>query len=123
MESMTSPTTTTVDDELRQYFDAEKSFEGMYPTPMSNPAYVSVINCENTIFFNIKQFIKNELTGTYCCNSEGVTLSTEDLSSLMLTLRGIEDKLSGDIKIVNNRAESLILGDKPRKSMKKSKNT
>ena len=121
---MTSPTATTVDDEFTQYFDVGKPFEGLFTaTPLSNPAYVSVINCENTIFFNIKQFIKNELTGTYTCNPEGVTLSTEDLSSLMLTLRGIEDKLSGDIKIVNSRAELLNLGDKPRKGAKKSKNT
>ena len=86
----------------------------------STPAYVCVTNCNNSIFVNMKQFVKNEMTGMYSCNGE-ITLSMADFSALMLTLRSIENKLSADNKIVIRPQANL--SDKFSKKSKKSKNT
>ena len=89
--------------------------------PASTPAYVCVTNCNNSIFVNMKQFVKNEMTGMYSCNGE-ITLSMEDFSALMLTLRSIENKLSADNKIVI-RPVIANLSEKSSKKSRKSKNT
>ena len=104
--------------ELQTQYDFGSSDMLEFLTPPSTPAYVCVTNCNNSIFVNMKQFSRNEMTGMYSSNGE-ITLSMADFSALMLTLRSIENKLSTDNSRI--RASIVNLGEKPSKKSRKSK--
>ena len=113
-----------VGEELQQFWSAPfqetagNDAIGMFAPP-SNPAYVCVQKCNGAIFVNIKQFVKNELVPSYAVNTDGVTLTMEDFSALMLQLKSIEQKLAVD----NEMIRSVNCLERPKKIMKKSRNS